>query len=255
MSVTFTCFPRARSSVHQVLSEVNITSLRSLCSSMPRSIVCHSRCSLPSTVSRIRIHYFFSKLTTRGQRLGYFYKIKTCSRCDPTIVPCVVSHTRFLATCAPCRPRISRKALQCVFRCRSVVARLANVSYAGTSVCSNTATTTRTVVVTVTSAGGGAHILLSRSLLPRIVGIIRACTGFGNIRVNLVPYLSKGASLGTLQTRITAKSITKILIPNVGGCKVVRSLANVTRTVRTRGNLFVICTSPSTLTIIGAPTR
>ncbi|HOD61420.1 MAG TPA: aminomethyl-transferring glycine dehydrogenase subunit GcvPA, partial [Bacilli bacterium] len=202
-------------------------------------------------LSEIELRQKINALANKNKQFISFLGAGAYEVYTPSIISALLSRQEFLTSYTPYQPEISQGTLQYIFEFQSMICELTNMDVANASLYDG-ATATAEAVFMATSQTRRNKVLVSKTINPRILDVIKTYAKYRDIEIIVVDMVDFCLDKEDLRTKLTDDVAALVVqYPNYYG--VVEDFQEVVDLVHTNKSLFIMNADPSTLSVLKTP--
>ena len=177
--------PHTKEDIEAMLKTIQANSLDDLFQSIPKQIRYQKAYDIPKSMSDVEITKLMQELANQNNILTSFRGYGAYDVYTPSIVKALTSRQEFLTSYTPYQPEISQGTLQYIFEFQSMICELTDMDVTNASMYDGPTATSEAMFMAV-SQTGRQSILVSSTVRPRTIEVIKTYARFRGINVEIV---------------------------------------------------------------------
>jgi len=234
-----------------MLKRIGVEKIEDLFTDIPQNILTKKELPIDKGLSEIELRQKINALANKNKQFISFLGAGAYEVYTPSIISALLSRQEFLTSYTPYQPEISQGTLQYIFEFQSMICELTNMDVANASLYDG-ATATAEAVFMATSQTRRNKVLVSKTINPRILDVIKTYAKYRDIEIIVVDMVDFCLDKEDLRTKLTDDVAALVVqYPNYYG--VVEDFQEVVDLVHTNKSLFIMNADPSTLSVLKTP--
>lgn len=246
---SFKYFPHTDEDIKVMLEVIGVKSLDDLFKVVPSNIQKTSKLNLSAPYSEQSLVENLESIANKNLKLEIFRGAGAYDHYTPSIIPYLVSRSEFLTSYTPYQPEISQGTLQYIFEYQSMIANLTGLDCANASMYDG-ATATAEAALMAVSQVGKRKILVSSTVDPNIVDVIKTYCHYQEIEVEMIPNINGITSLEDLKK---ASEYSGVIVQNPNYFGLIEDYSQFSAVIKNNDALFIMNNDPQTLAVINSP--
>lgn len=181
----FKYFPHTEEDIKQMLKKAGVNSIDDLFKDIPKQILEKAKYDLKDGISEHQLIKEMEEIASLNKGLKVFRGAGAYDHYTPSVIPFLVSRGEFATSYTPYQPEVSQGTLQYIFEFQSYVCELTGMDASNASVYDG-ATAAAEAMFMATGATRKNKILVSKTVNPRTIDVIKTYAHFRGIEVLLV---------------------------------------------------------------------
>ncbi|HQM07310.1 MAG TPA: aminomethyl-transferring glycine dehydrogenase subunit GcvPA [Bacilli bacterium] len=244
-------FPHNEQDIKEMLKRIGVEKIEDLFTDIPQNILTKKELPIDKGLSEIELRQKINALANKNKQFISFLGAGAYEVYTPSIISALLSRQEFLTSYTPYQPEISQGTLQYIFEFQSMICELTNMDVANASLYDG-ATATAEAVFMATSQTRRNKVLVSKTINPRILDVIKTYAKYRDIEIIVVDMVDFCLDKEDLRTKLTDDVAALVVqYPNYYG--VVEDFQEVVDLVHTNKSLFIMNADPSTLSVLKTP--
>lgn len=184
--MAFKYFPHTEKDISEMLQRIGVKTLDDLYADVPEEVRFKGSYNLPCTKSEIEVRRFFDGLCRDDRRLTCFAGDGVYDHYTPSVIPYIIERSEFLTSYTPYQAEVSQGTLQYIFEYQTMMARLTGMDISNASLYDGTTATAEAVMMAVSVAKKANTVLVSDTVDPKIVSVIKTYAHFHGINIKMI---------------------------------------------------------------------
>lgn len=212
-------FPHTKSDLQAMFDKIGVKSLKDLYAEVPDSIRFKGDYELPEAMSELEVRRMFSELGSQNRQLTCFAGAGVYDRYTPAVVREVVRRSEFLTSYTPYQAEISQGTLHYIFEYQSMMAELTGMDISNASLYDGSTATAEAVLMTVAAAKKCRTVLVSSTVDPKILDVVRTYAHFQDIEIKMIDAVGGATDKEDFERKIAEGGIAGVVVqqPNYYG--------------------------------------
>lgn len=212
-------FPHTKSDLLAMFDKIGVKSLEDLYAEVPDSIRFKGAYELPEAMSELEVRRMFSELGSQNRQLTCFAGAGVYDRYTPAVVREVVRRSEFLTSYTPYQAEISQGTLHYIFEYQSMMAELTGMDISNASLYDGSTATAEAVLMTVAAAKKCRTVLVSSTVDPKILDVVRTYAHFQDIEIKMIDAVGGATDKEDFERKIAEGGIAGVVVqqPNYYG--------------------------------------
>ena len=202
----FKYFPHTKADIDSMLKSLNISSIDEIFHDVPKSVVFNGDYDVPSFMSESELRNHFASLSKKNQELTLFSGLGIYDHYQPAVINALTQRQEFMTSYTPYQPEISQGTLQYIFEYQSMIQTLTGLEVSNASMYDG-ATSTAEACFMACAVTKRNKVLLSSTLNPNIVNVIKTYLKFKNLEFDFVNEVSGSIDLDDLKKKLNKRKI------------------------------------------------
>ncbi len=247
----FKYLPHTPEDIQAMLKTIGVKDINELYSDMPKTLK-GVDLDIPSSMSEIELTEHFKTLAGENRPLKSFMGMGAYDHYTPSVIRHLIERQEFLTAYTPYQPEVSQGTLQYIFEYQSMICELTGMDVSNASMYDGATATAEAMYMAVNVRKKRRHILVSETVNPVIVDVLRTYAYNQDIDLELVSEKEGVSDVSALKDAMrhdTAALITQT--PNRYGH--IEDFEDLGEACSANKTLFVINQDPSTLSHLKTP--
>lgn len=247
----FKYFPHTESDILEMLEKIGVRKIEDLFSEIPNHLNVENKLDLPNALSEMELRKHFKDLSSKNQELISFLGAGSYDVYTPSVINALTSRQEFLTSYTPYQPEIAQGTLTYIFEFQSMICELTGMEISNASVYDG-ATATAESMFMATSQTKRNKVLVSKTMNPRTVEVIKTYAYFRGIEVEFIEEEDFSTSLVDLKNKLK-EDVAAVIVgyPNFFG--IIEDYSEYKQLIEANKSLFIMNIDPSTLSVLKSP--
>ena len=245
--------PHTPEDVRSMLARIGVASVDDLYSDVPSEVIFKEEYELPEGLSEIELREWFKRLADKNKPLVVFAGQGAYDHYSPSVIPHLLSRSEFYTAYTPYQPEISQGTLQYIFEYQSMISELTGLEATNASMYDGATATAEMAFMMVASARKKNSVLVSETLNPRVLQVVRTYMKFHGIELRVIPEKEGVTDLKALAELLEADDVAGVILPQPNKYGIIEDFTGVADLVHGRKALLGINADPSALAVLRSP--
>ena len=217
--MSYKYFPHTEDDLRAMLQKVGVASMDDLYAEVPAGIRFQGDYQLPSEMSELEVRQLFEKLGTQNQTLTCFAGAGVYDHYTPAVIPQLLQRSEFLTSYTPYQAEISQGTLHYIFEYQSMMTELTGMDISNASMYDGTTAAAEAVMMAVASGKKQNKVLVSETLDPKTLEVIRTYAHFHGIQLEMIVAENGVTSKADMEAKLAEGGVAGVLVqqPNYYG--------------------------------------
>ena len=217
--MSYKYFPHTEDDLRAMLQKVGVASMDDLYAEVPASIRFQGDYQLPSEMSELEVRQLFEKLGTQNHQLTCFAGAGVYDHYTPAVIPQLLQRSEFLTSYTPYQAEISQGTLHYIFEYQSMMTELTGMDISNASMYDGTTAAAEAVMMAVASGKKQNKVLVSETLDPKTLEVIRTYAHFHGIQLEMIVAENGVTSKAEMEAKLAEGGVAGVLVqqPNYYG--------------------------------------
>jgi len=242
--------PHTAQDIEEMLKVTGASSLDDLFSSIPKKLRLTKPYNIPSALSDDNLTKHMKNLAGQNKELIIFRGAGAYDHYTPSIVKALISRQEFLTSYTPYQPEVAQGTLQYIFEYQTMVCELTGMEVSNASMYDG-ATATAEAMFMAYAQTGMSQILVSSTMNPRTIDVIKTYARYRNIEVILVPSKDGITDLEWVKGNLSNQMGLIVQNPNYYG--IIEDYDGFADLVHEAGGLFIMNAEGQSLSLLKTP--
>ena len=251
--MAFAYFPHTPDDIGQMLRRSGVSSIEELYSDVPESLRFKGEYDLPDAMSEDEVRRYFEDLDRRNARLTVFCGAGAYDHYTPAAVKHIISRSEFQTAYTPYQAEISQGTLRYIFEFQSMICELTGMDCANASMYDGPTSAAEAMLMCTASSKKRKKVLISSSLLPNVIDVIRTYTGYHGVQLDTIEISDGVTSFSDLQQKLAGNDVAGVLVPGINRYGIIEDLDGFADAVHSAGALLAVYSDPSSLAVLKTP--
>lgn len=215
----FKYFPHTEEDKQQMLNKAGSKTMDDLFNEIPDAVKLKGDYNLPDAKSEIEIRSYFDELCQQNSPLTVFAGSGAYDHYNPAVIPHLLRRAEFLTSYTPYQAEVSQGTLHYIFEFQSMMAELTGMEVANASMYDGATATAESVLMADASAKNADTVLLSETVDPKILDVIKTYAHYNDIKLEFIPHKDGVTDRQKLEERINQGGVSGVVVqqPNYYG--------------------------------------
>ena len=217
--MSYKYFPHTEDDLRAMLQKVGVASMDDLYAEVPAGIRFQGDYQLPSEMSELEVRQLFEQLGTQNQTLTCFAGAGVYDHYTPAVIPQLLQRSEFLTSYTPYQAEISQGTLHYIFEYQSMMTELTGMDISNASMYDGTTAAAEAVMMAVASGKKQNKVLVSETLDPKTLEVIRTYAHFHGIQLEMIAAENGVTSKADMEAKLAEGGVAGVLVqqPNYYG--------------------------------------
>ncbi len=208
--------PHTTQEINEMLEKVQASSIDDLFEMIPKSLKLTKAYNLPSQLGDYELTKHMQELADNNKQLLIFRGAGSYDHYTPSAVKALISRQEFLTSYTPYQPEVAQGTLQYIFEYQSMVCEITQMDISNASMYDG-ATSTAEAMFMAHAQTQKNEILVSSTLNPKIIDVIKTYARYRNLKVTLIPHKNGVTDIDFIKANISEKMGVIVANPNYFG--------------------------------------
>ncbi len=242
--------PHTPKDIKEMLKVIGRDSIDDLFGAIPKSLRLKTPYNIPSALSDDNLTKHMLGLSKKNQELVIFRGAGAYDHYTPSVVKSLISRQEFLTSYTPYQPEVAQGTLQYIFEYQSMICELTGMEVSNASMYDG-ATSTAEAMFMANAQTGKDTILVSETVNPRIIEVVKTYARYRKIIVVVVPSQDGLTDLSFIQNFNEEPMGLIVQNPNYHG--IIENYDGFADAIHAKGGLFIMNHEPQSLAILKTP--
>lgn len=239
--------PHTRQDIEDMLKITGANTLDDLFSSIPKSLRLTKPYAIPSQFSDHTLTEHMKNLANQNKELIIFRGAGAYDHYTPSIVKALISRQEFLTSYTPYQPEVAQGTLQYIFEYQTMVCELTGMDVSNASMYDGATATAEAMFMAYAQTGKNT-ILVSETVHPRTIDVIKTYAHYRNIQVQIIPAKNGETHIASIKDHLHDAMGFIAQNPNYYG--IIEDLSGVSEMIHQAGGLFILNSEGQALSLI-----
>ncbi|AUD62541.1 glycine dehydrogenase (aminomethyl-transferring) [Tenericutes bacterium MO-XQ] len=242
--------PHTHQEIKEMLEKIGASSIDDLFDKIPKSLKIKKDYDIPEAMGDDELTNHMHDLANKNQELLIFRGAGSYDHYTPSAVKALISRQEFLTSYTPYQPEVAQGTLQYIFEYQSMVTELTQMDVSNASMYDGS-TATAEAMFMAHAQTGKKEILVSSTLNPRIIDVIKTYAHYKGLIVTLIPEKDGVTDIDFIKDNIQDKMGVIVANPNYYG--IIEDYNGLADIIHEAGGLFVINQEGQSLALLKTP--
>lgn len=245
--------PHTDEDISKMLERIGVASVDELYGEIPSEVIFKSEYELPSSMSETELRKFFKELAAKNKNRITFAGQGVYDHYSPSVIPHLLSRSEFYTAYTPYQPEISQGTLQYIFEYQSMIAELTGLDYSNASMYDGATATAEAMFMMVASARKKNRILISSTVSPRVLEVVKTYARFREIELTILPEINGVTDFSNISQELEKGDVAGIILPQPNRYGIIEDFSEIADTIHAAKGFLTINCDPSTLAVLRTP--
>lgn len=246
-------FPHTEADIKGMLEHIGIKSIDEMYAEVPEQVRLKKDYDLPEAKSELEIRQFFAGLAAKNKQLTCFAGAGAYDHYTPAAVPQIVSRSEYLTSYTPYQAEISQGTLHYIFEYQSMMAELTGMDISNASMYDGSTATAEAVLMAVASAKKARKVLVSETVDPKILAVIRTYAHFHGVDIEMVKATDGATDKADLDSKLADGGVAGVLVQQPNYFGVVEDYTGFADATHAAKALFIMNSVAADLAVLRTP--
>ncbi len=246
-------FPHTEADIKGMLEHIGIKSIDELYAEVPEQVRLKKDYDLPEAKSELEIRQFFAGLAAKNKQLTCFAGAGAYDHYTPAAVPQIVSRSEYLTSYTPYQAEISQGTLHYIFEYQSMMTELTGMDISNASMYDGSTATAEAVLMAVASAKKARKVLVSETVDPKILAVIRTYAHFHGVDIEMVKATDGATDKADLDSKLADGGVAGVLVQQPNYFGVVEDYTGFADATHAAKALFIMNSVAADLAVLRTP--
>lgn len=245
--------PHTEEDIALMLEKIGAKSVDDLYSDIPEEVIFKGEYDIPSAMSEVEIRKHFKALADKNSNLKIFAGGGVYDHYSPSVVNHLLGRSEFYTAYTPYQPEISQGTLQYIFEYQSMICELTGMEASNASMYDGATATAEAMMMMVASAKKKNRVLLSSTISPRVVDVVKTYAKFHGVDLTIIPEKEGETDLEAIAKELEAGDVAGVIVPSPNKYGIIEDFTGLADKVHGVKALLAINCDPSTLAVLRTP--
>ena len=251
--MAFAYFPHTEDDIRAMLERIGVSSMEDLYSDVPEDVIYRDQYDLPDAMSEHEVRKYFDDIAAQNRQMLCLCGLGAYDHYSPAVISHIISRSEFLTAYTPYQPEVSQGTLRYIFEYQSMIAELTGMDCTNASMYDGATAAAEAVMMAMASTKKKKRVLISETLLPQVMNVVRTYARYNGIELGFVPSHEGVTSYGALLTELAAGDVAGVLVPGINRYGIIEDLTGFADAVHAQKGLLIVYSDPSSLAVIKTP--
>lgn len=242
--------PHTEQDILEMLKVTGASSIDDLFSSIPKKLRLNKPYNIPSQLSDDDLTKHMKNLAGENKELVIFRGAGAYDHYTPSIVKALISRQEFLTSYTPYQPEVAQGTLQYIFEYQTMVCELTGMEVSNASMYDG-ATATAEAMFMAYAQTGKDTILVSETVNPRTIEVIKTYAHYRNIKVVVIPQKDGVTDFAKVKENVSETMGLVVQNPNYFG--IIEDYDGFANIIHDASGLFIMNSEGQALSLIKTP--
>lgn len=251
--MSYKYIPHTQSDIEKMLGKVGVASIDDLYSDVPQEVIFREDYDIPSAMSEIELRRHFENLGKKNECLTIFAGGGAYDHYSPSTVAHLLQRSEFYTAYTPYQPEISQGTLQYIFEYQSMISELTGMEATNASMYDGATATAEAMFMMVASAKKKNRVLISDTVSPRVVNVVKTYARFHGVELTVVPEKDGVSDFDALKTELAKGDVAGVIVPTPNKYGIIEDFTGFAEAIHTAKAAMAVNADPSTLAVLRTP--
>lgn len=242
--------PHTTQEIKEMLDKIQASSIDDLFEKIPKSLKLKQTYNIPSQLGDYELTKHMQELSNTNKQLLIFRGAGSYDHYTPSAVKALISRQEFLTSYTPYQPEVAQGTLQYIFEYQSMVCELTQMDISNASMYDG-ATSTAEAMFMAHAQTQKNEILVSSTLNPKIIDVIKTYARYRNLTVTLIPNIDGVTDLNFVKENINDKMGVIVANPNYFG--IIEDYDGLADIIHEASGMFILNQEGQSLALLKTP--
>lgn len=242
--------PHTTQEIKEMLDKIQASSIDDLFEKIPKSLKLKQTYNIPSQLGDYELTKHMQELSNTNKQLLIFRGAGSYDHYTPSAVKALISRQEFLTSYTPYQPEVAQGTLQYIFEYQSMVCELTQMDISNASMYDG-ATSTAEAMFMAHAQTQKNEILVSSTLNPKIIEVIKTYARYRNLTVTLIPNIDGVTDLNFVKENINDKMGVIVANPNYFG--IIEDYDGLADIIHEASGMFILNQEGQSLALLKTP--
>ncbi len=243
-------FPHTSDDIARMLKACGATSLEDLYIDIPEELRLKNGYNIPKGMSEPEVKEAFAEEFAKCKPLACFAGAGAYNHYTPEVIPYLTSRSEFLTAYTPYQPEISQGTLQYIFEYQSMICQLTGLDVSNASMYDGATATAEAMIMAVNSTRKKRRILISATINPRVLDVVKTYALYHNIAVDIIPQKDGATDKAELELMLGAGDVAGVIASTPNYYGILEDFEGWAEKIHDKKALFIINSPATTLSVI-----
>ena len=245
--------PHTQADIRAMLDRIGVKKLEDLYADVPAEFLKKGAYALPDAMSEQEIRDYFAALEAMNARLKVFVGAGAYDHYTPAVIPYLCSRSEFLTAYTPYQCEISQGTLRYIFEYQSMMCMLTGLDVSNASMYDGPTAAAEAMKMAIACTRKKTRVLLSSTLLPNVVDVVKTYAKFHGVEISLVPAANGQTSMEALKAELAKDDVAGVIVPSVNRFGIVEDHSGFADAIHAQKAVLVEYCDPSALAVVKTP--
>jgi glycine cleavage system P protein (glycine dehydrogenase) subunit 1 len=242
--------PHTKDDINEMLEKIQASSIDDLFCSIPEALRLKKDYVISDQLGDWELTKHMQELANLNKELLIFRGAGSYDHYTPSAVKALVSRQEFLTSYTPYQPEVAQGTLQYIFEYQSMVCELTGMDVSNASMYDG-ATSTAEAMFMAYSQTKKSDVLVSSTMNPKIIDVIKTYAKYRNINVILIPSVDGITDQTFIKENIKDKMGVIVSNPNYFG--IIEDYQDLSDIIHQENALFILNQEGQSLALLKTP--
>lgn len=245
--------PHTPGDISKMLERIGVGSVDELYNDIPDEVRFRGEYELPEGMSESELRSYFRQLGNKNERLVVFGGQGVYDHYSPSAINHLLQRSEFYTAYTPYQPEISQGTLQYIFEYQSMISELTGLEATNASMYDGTTAAAEAVFMMVASSRKRNRVLVSSTLLPHVVDVIKTYCKFHGVDMEIIGEKEGATDLASLKDEVAKGDVAGVILPQPNKYGIIEDFSGVSEALHAQKTLMAMYCDPSALAVLKTP--
>ena len=236
-----------------MLDRIGVKSVDDLYCDVPSEVIFKGEYDIPEGMSEPELRRHFRELAEKNRNLKVYAGGGVYDHYSPSVIPHLLQRSEFYTAYTPYQPEISQGTLQYIFEYQSMISELTGMEATNASMYDGATAAAEAMFMMVASARKKNRVLVSATMLPQVVAVIKTYAKFHGVDLTVIPEKDGVTDLAAMGEALAAGDVAGVILPCPNRYGIVEDFTGVADTIHATKALMAVYADPSALAVLRTP--
>ncbi len=245
--------PHTEADIKKMLDKIGVASIDDLYSDVPAEVFFRGEYNIPAAKTEIELRRHFDELAKKNKNLTIFAGGGVYDHYSPSTVAHLLQRSEFYTAYTPYQPEISQGTLQYIFEYQSMITDLTGMEATNASMYDGATATAEAMFMMVASAKKKNRVILSGTLLPAVIRVVKTYAKYHGIAVTVVPEKEGVSDQESILREMETGDVAGVIVPCPNRYGIIEDFSGFAEKIHALKGYMTINADPSTLAVLRTP--
>lgn len=245
--------PHTEEDIKVMLDRIGVKSVDDLYCDVPSEVIFKGEYDIPEGMSEPELRRHFRELAAKNRNLKVYAGGGVYDHYSPSVIPHLLARSEFYTAYTPYQPEISQGTLQYIFEYQSMISELTGMEATNASMYDGATAAAEVMFMMVASARKKNRVLVSATMLPQVVAVIKTYAKFHGVDLTIIPEKDGVTDLAVMGDALAGGDVAGVILPSPNRYGIVEDFTGVADTIHVAKALMAVYADPSALAVLRTP--
>lgn len=241
--------PHTQKDIEEMLKVIGVDSIDDLFGVIPKNLQIKEY-DLPNALDENTLRNHLHSLANQNKQLTIFRGAGAYDVFTPSAVFALISRQEFLTSYTPYQPEVSQGTLQYIFEYQSMITELTGMEVSNASMYDGSTAAAESMFM-AHAFTRSSKILVSSTVNPRTIDVLRTYAKYRNMEVELVPHKDGVTDLNYIKENV--KGTMGVIVQNPNYYGIIEDYNNFSDVIHNEKGLFIMISDGRSLGVLRTP--